>query len=94
MNGDKPVYNVQQRARAGTTATLRAVAAVYIFYLGWTVLRNTLQGGSTVPSWVGWVAGLVFMGGALAFAVYIYKRYRADLEAAIVTPKNETEEKE
>ena len=89
MNGDKPVYDVP-----GTRATLRAVAAVYIFYLGWTVLRNTLQGGSTVPSWVGWVAGLVFMGGALAFAVYIYKRYRADLEAAIVTPKNETEEKE
>ena len=91
MNGERPVYNVQKRARAGTTATLRAVAAIYIFYLGLTVLRGTLRGSSPVPAWIAWTAGLVFMGGALAFVCYAYRRYRADLAAAIVTPQEETE---
>lgn len=92
MNSDKPVYNVQMRARAGTAATFRAAVAAYIFYLGWTVLRGTLTGSSSVPAWAAWLAGLVFMGGAIGFGVYTWRRYQADLKAAIVPDASKPEE--
>ena len=31
---------------------------------------------------IGWIAGLVFFAAAIAFGVYIWKRYRQDLAAA------------
>ncbi len=93
MNGDRPVYNVQKRANAGTAATFRVAVAAYIFYLGYKILRDQLQGVSTLPAWVAWLAGIVFIGGALAFCFYTYERYRADLAAAVVKTdaKKETE---
>ena len=68
--------------RSGSLAALRIAAAAYIFYLGWTVLRDTLNGSSTIPVWVGWLAGLVFMGASLAYGVYSFRRYRQEQKAA------------
>ena len=93
MNGDRPVYNVQKRAKAGTTATFRAAASIYIAYLGYTILRNYLRGESAVPPWASWLAGIGFIAAALAFGFYTLKRYRADLAAAAV-PASEPEEEE
>ena len=91
MNGDRPVYNVQKRANAGTAATFRVSVAAYIIYLGWKILRDHVQGVSSLPAWVAWLAGIVFIGGALAFCFYTYRRYTADLAAAVVKPEAEKE---
>ena len=37
---------------------------------------------STIPVWVGWLAGLVFMGASLAYGVYSFRRYRQEQKAA------------
>ena len=86
MNDKNPQYDVQKRARASTAATLRAVVALYLIYLGYTILKNTIRGESTLPLWLGWTAGIVFIAGSLGFCVYIYRRWRADLESARLTP--------
>lgn len=96
MNGDKPEfeYDIQLRAKAGTAATFRGAVALYIIYLGWTILRNCLEGSSTLPLWLGWVAGIGFITAALGFGVYAFKRYRIDLEAAKLPPAEEQEDED
>ena len=89
MSGGKPEYDMQKRTRAGTAAALRAAGALYILYLGYSILRGYLEGTSTLPAWVAWLAGVVFICAPLAFGVYIVRRYKADLAAARIEPEGE-----
>lgn len=82
MREDKAEYNVQRRSRAGTTASLRAVAAGYLIWLGWTLLRDMLNGSSTLPVWLSWTASIGFAAIGAAFGWYTWKRYQADMKAA------------
>ena len=75
-------YDIQKRARAGTSATLRAAVALYIIYLGWSIIRGVREGSSDMAPWIGWTAGIVLIAAAVGFGFYIVKRYRQDLEAA------------
>ena len=79
MNENKPEpkleYNVQERARAGTKATFRAVVALYIAYLGYKLIREPAAGWSVA-------AGVVFILAALAFGYYIWKQWHIDVEKA------------
>ena len=79
---DKLEYDVQKRARAGTAATFRAVVAVYIIYLGYNLIKTTVDGSSTLPVWLGWAAGIFFIAAALGFGYYIWRRWHIDVEAA------------
>ena len=81
-NSEKLEYDVQKRAKAGTAATFRGIVAVYIMYLGYNIVKATEDGTSTLPDWAGWTAGVFFIAAALVFGVYIWNRYRRDLEAA------------
>ena len=74
-----PEYDIQKRARADTTALLRAVVAGYILYLGWNIVAAR---DSAMPPTAAKLAGAVFMTAAIAFGVYTWKRWRLDLEAA------------
>ncbi len=91
MKNEKLEYDVQKRAKAGTAALLRAVVALYIAWLGYKVIRGVGEDGSTVPPAAGWIIGIVFIAAALAFGFYIWKRWRADLEDARISPAQETE---
>ena len=75
-------YDIQKRARAGTSATLRAAVAIYIIYLGRSIIKGVREGTSTMAPWLGWTAGIVFIAAALGFGVYAWKRWRMDLENA------------
>ena len=81
-NEPKLEYNVQQRARAGTAATFRAVVAIYIGYLGYKVILGVQDGSSSVPFWAGWAIGLFLIAAALAFCYYTWRRWHIDVEAA------------
>lgn len=91
MEKDKLEYDVQKRARAGTAATLRAVVALYVGWLGIKIIRGVKEGGTTVPPALGWIMGIFFIAAALGFCFYVWKRWRADLEAARLDPTRETE---
>ncbi len=82
MREDRFEYDVQKRARAGTAATFRALVSAYLIYLGWSVLKGIRNGSSSVPTWAGWLAALVFAAAAIAFGFYTWKTWRRDLEAA------------
>ena len=89
---DKLEYDVQKRAKAGTAATFRAVVAVYIIYLGYNILRSTIDGSSTLPPWVGWTVGIFFIAAALGFGYYIWRRWHRDVEAARLPEAPEPQE--
>ena len=94
MKDDKLEYDVQKRAKAGTAATARAAVAVYVIWLGVKIIRGTIEGGTTVPPAVGWIAGIFFIAASIAFCFYVWKRWRADLEAARLPVAQESENAE
>ena len=82
MREDRFEYDIQKRARAGTAATFRVAVSAYILYLAWNILRGVRDGSSTIPTWIGWLAAIVFTAAAVAFIVYAWRTWRRDLEAA------------
>ena len=91
---DQFEYDVQKRARAGTTATFRVLVSFYLVYLGWSVLRGIRSGTSPVPVWVGWLVMLVFTGVAVFFCFYTWRRYQQDKEAARLHQSGSGDEEE
>ena len=75
-------YDVQQRARAGTRATLRAAVAGYLAYLAWQIIQGVRSGESTMTPAVGYAAAAFFALAAVAFVVYLIRRWRIEVEAA------------
>ena len=75
-------YDVQRRARAGTSATLRALVAGYLVYLAWQIVKGVRTGETSMSPTVGYAAAAFFLLAALAFAVYLIRRWRREVEAA------------
>lgn len=84
-------YDIQRRARAGTSATLRALVAGYLIYLAWQILRNVRSGETTMPPAAGYAAAGLFLLAAVAFAVYLIRRWRIEVEAARLPESDATE---
>ena len=84
-------YDVQRRARAGTGATLRALVAGYLVYLAWQILRNVRAGETTMTPAVAYAAAAFFLLAAAAFAVYLIRRWRIEVESARLPAAEETE---
>lgn len=85
-------YDVQQRARAGTRATLRALVAGYLAYLAWQIYQGVRSGESTMNPTVGYLAAGFFLLAAVAFAVYLVRHWRLEVEAARLPESAQTEE--
>ena len=83
---------MQRRARAGTSAALRALVAGYLVYLAWQILKGVRSGETTMSPAVGYAAAAFFLLAALAFAVYLVFRWRTDVEAAKLPVQTETGE--
>ena len=75
-------YDVQRRARAGTSATLRALVAGYLVYLAWQIVKGVRSGETSMSPAVGYAAAAFFLLAALVFAVYLIRRWKKEVEAA------------
>ena len=64
-------------SRAGMTAALRLVAAGYLMYLGYELIRDHLRGVSSLSPALAWLCGIVFLTAGLLFGWYSWQRYRA-----------------
>ena len=85
---DRLEYDVQRRAKAGTSATLRTVVALYVIYMGYRLIHSAVMGEeSTMSLGLRWGFGIGMIVLALGFGVYIWRRLRADVAAARL-PKN------
>ena len=85
-------YDVQRRARAGTSAILRALVAGYLVYLAWQILQNVRSGATSMKPAVAYAAAGFFLLAAVAFAVYLIRRWRIEVEAARLPESAQTEE--
>ncbi len=66
-------------------AVLRAAVAVYLIYLGASIILDYLSGSSTLASWLVWIIGPLFVLGGAAFGILTWKRWREE------TKENEDE---
>ncbi len=94
MKEEKFEYDIQRRAKAGTAATFRLVVSAYLIYLAWSILRGVLNGSSPIPVWAGWAAAVFFAAAAVAFAVYTWKIYLRDKEAARLPEESDSEQED
>ncbi len=85
----KKRYNVVRKNSADLHVLIRGIVAAYLLYLGWKLI--TSGGDASFPPAVGYAVGALFAAGAIAFGVYSWKRYRADLHDAELTPEEEEE---
>ena len=84
-------YDEVKRARAGGIATLRALVAGYLAYLAWQIVKGVRSGESTMAPAVGYAAAAFFLLAAAAFAVYLIRQWRLEVEAARL-PESESKE--
>ena len=66
------------RGRAMTIATLRAVVAGYLIYLGGSLIYGRLKGESDMIPWMAWFFGIFFILAGVAFGIYTWKRYKQE----------------
>jgi TRAP-type C4-dicarboxylate transport system permease small subunit len=85
-------YDEVKRARAGGIATLRALVAGYMAYLAWQIVKGVRSGESTMAPAVGYAAAAFFLLAAAAFAVYLIRQWRLEVEAARLVASDETED--
>ena len=71
-----------KRARAINSATLRACVSLYLIYLGYQVIRNGINGNTTMSLPLCLLFGILLMAAAVGFGIYILKRYLSDLRNA------------
>ena len=72
------------RSKAITMAILRAAVSGYLIYLGFTMIKDYVEGNSTLAPWLAWTCGMFFILGGAAFIWYSWKQYRAETKE---TPK-------
>ena len=94
MTDRKPAYDPAKRNKAVNMATLRAVVAAYLLYLGVSILWDYLRGVSTLSAPVAWASGLGFSAAAIAFGIFTWKHLRAGLEDAQLPETSEGESSE
>ncbi len=85
-------YDPQRRARASTGAMLRALVAGYLLYLAWQIVKGTRSGESSMNPAIAYAAAAFFVLAAIAFVVYLIRRWRTDVEAAKLPVQTETGE--
>ncbi len=84
-----------KRARAINSATLRACVSLYLIYLGYQVIRNGINGETTMSLPLCFLFGALLIAAAFGFGIYIINRYRTDLRNARIelrAPETELEE--
>ena len=75
-------YDPQRRARASTGAMLRALVAGYLLYLAWNIVKGVRAGETSMSPAVAYPAAAFFTLAAIAFVVYLIRRWRKEVEAA------------
>ena len=89
--GERSDTHTPRSSGADGRAGLRAVVAGYLIYLGFSLIRDHLNGSSVMAPWFAWASGLFFIAAGIAFSFYTWKTWRAASKAAppAETPKED-----
>ena len=71
-------WSPEAKGSAAGMVILRAAVAGYLIYLGYMLIRDHLNGKSTLAPWLSWLFGVLFILAGAGFGWFTYKRYRAD----------------
>lgn len=82
---DPGKYDLALRNRALSMLVLRGAVAVYLIYLGGSLIYEWLSGISGLPVYVVWGGGILFIAGGVLFGLYVWQRFQKDLKAAEIT---------
>lgn len=88
MSMDKRSYDTEKRSRADKAAVLRGVVAGYLVYLGYTIATNKNTDMSPMTARL---LGGAFIVIALAFGFYVWKRWRSDVEGALLPDEEQAD---
>ena len=88
MNRKTEETPAQKRTRAMNIATLRAVVAAYLVYLGGSLIYDLIQGTSSLSPALGWIVGPLFMIGGAAFGLFAWRRWKVDEKEAQAQSQN------
>lgn len=89
MNSDKN-SSAQKRTKAMNFATMRAVVAGYLVYLGGSLIYDYLKSRSDMTPLQAWGFGLLFIAAGVGYGLYTWKRWQA--EAASVEAREDSEQ--
>ena len=93
MNNQNENFDQANKTKISNMTILRAVVAGYLFYLGFTILRDVMKGEpGSLPIWLLWLCGIGFMLAALAFGFYTWKQYQKQMSALQSESKEEETE--
>ena len=70
--------NKRPRSKAVNRAALRGAIAVYLIYLGISLIVDLIQGRITERPYLIWAAAIVFALGGLGFAWFTWRRWKID----------------
>lgn len=68
----------QMRTKAINLATLRAVVAGYLIYLGASLIYDLLKGRTSLSPALSWSMGLLFIAAGVGYGLYVWRRWQAD----------------
>ena len=92
MNGDEN----EKKSAGGTPsmnrAALRAVVGAYLIYLGVSLVRDFLNGNSTMPPWAAWGCGIFFVLAGAGVLWYAWRSFRKETQAQDKTEDAQSED--
>lgn len=87
MSEPKKEYDLQAKSRAYTHAALRACVSLYLVYMGVKLIGGAGAEGTTMSPALAWVFGIIMIGLAAAFAVFIWLECKKEIAAAELKPE-------
>lgn len=81
MNSDRN-SSAQKRTKAMNFATMRAVVAGYLVYLGGSLIYDYLKSRSGMTPLKAWGFGLLFIAAGVGYGLYAWKRWQAETASA------------
>ena len=72
----------RSRSKALNFAALRAVVAVYLIYLGVTLILDMMKGESALSPIAAWALGLLFVLAGAGFGLYTWRRWKREAASA------------
>lgn len=85
-------YDEARRQAAGQKAVLYYLAALYIGYMGYSILNNRLSGDDTLTYPIAILLTLAFMLGAIWIAWYATRRMKNEFDNSVIESENQEDE--
>jgi predicted branched-subunit amino acid permease len=89
---DGKKYDDNKRRNAAQRAGIYYLVAIYVGYMGYSILYNRLIGDDTMTYPLAIILASLLIAGAIFVAWYATRRMKSELEASEIVPEDEKED--